>query len=89
MGTHLMAARDYDQRIEARILRMLSRVRPHTCCELMVAATPDGTVYLNGLIPSEAERLNIEQSIRDVPGVTRVIFNSSQVSTHNLSSAKP
>jgi osmotically-inducible protein OsmY len=50
----------------------------------MVTVAPDGTVYLNGLIPSETERLNIEQGIRDVPGVTRIVFNSPLDSTQQL-----
>lgn len=70
-----MAARAYNYHVEMRVLRTLVRIKPQAYRDLMVAATPDGTVYLNGVIPSEADRLLIEQIILDVPGVTDVFFD--------------
>jgi len=70
-----MDTRVHDQAIEMRVLQALAHSKPEITHPIIVAATPDGAVWLRGLALSQTDRLTILHLVGDVPGVTEVFFN--------------
>lgn len=70
-----MDTRVHDQHIEMRVLQALAHYKPEISRHIVVAATPDGAVWLRGLTLNQADRLTILHLVGDVPGVTEIFFN--------------
>jgi osmotically-inducible protein OsmY len=70
-----MDTRVHDQNLEMRVTQALFHNKPEISRDIMVSATPDGSVWLRGLIPTQVERWAILRTVRQVPGVTQIFFN--------------
>ena len=70
-----MDTRVHDQNLEMKVAQALFRDKPEISRDIMVSATPDGSVWLRGLIPTQMERWMILRTLSEVPGVTQVFFN--------------
>ncbi len=67
--------RIHDQNLEMRVAQALARNKPEIARDIMVSATPDGSVWLRGLIPTQVEHRMLLRTVSEVPGVTQVFFN--------------
>jgi osmotically-inducible protein OsmY len=70
-----MDTRQRNERLELTVLRALWKNRPQAFHDVMVKATPDGTVYLQGLASSQTDCTLLTRIVREVPGVTQVFCN--------------
>lgn len=70
-----MDTRRRDNQLELTILSALQRSRPQAFRDVMIRATPDGVVWLRGLVSTQADCLLLKQIVGHVPGVTQVFCN--------------
>jgi osmotically-inducible protein OsmY len=67
-----MDTRLHNPCLEMRVSRALIHDKLGRTGEIVVAATPDGVVWLRGLAPTQADRMEILSRVGGVPGVTQV-----------------
>jgi osmotically-inducible protein OsmY len=70
-----MDTRVHDQNLEINVLQALFHYERDVSRNIVVTATPDGLVWLRGMVPGQANRLRILRIVGEVPGVTQVFFN--------------
>jgi osmotically-inducible protein OsmY len=71
----LMDTRTHDQALEMRVSQALLSYKPGIERNIIVAATPDGSVWLRGLVSGQIDRLKFLAVVGKVPGVTQVFFD--------------
>jgi osmotically-inducible protein OsmY len=70
-----MDTRVHNQGLEMQVLQALVQDMPDISSHIFVAATPDGSVWLRGMVSTYADRMRILRRVSEVPGVTEVFFN--------------
>jgi osmotically-inducible protein OsmY len=73
-----MDTRVHDQSLEMNVLQALLRYEREVSRNIVVTATPDGSVWLRGMVSGQADRLKILRIVGEVSGVTQVFFNIAQ-----------
>ncbi len=67
-----MDTRLRSEQLELAVLTTLWKTQPAVFHDVTVRAAPDGSVWLRGLVSTQADCLVIQQIVRDVPGVKQV-----------------
>ncbi len=70
-----MDTRTHNQVLEMSVSQALLSYKPEIARNIVVTATPDGSVWLRGLVSGQIDRLKILAVVGKVPGVTQVFFN--------------
>ena len=70
-----MDTRVHDPNLEMNVLQALLRNEREVSRNIVVMATPDGSVWLRGLVTGHLDRVKILAAVGKVHGVTQVFFN--------------
>jgi len=70
-----MDTRQRNAQLEHTILNALWTNRPNAFPDVMVRAMPDGSVWLGGVVASQADCTLLKKIVSNVPGVQQVFCN--------------